>query len=302
MMSSKPPSKLSRAPTPLYKASPLPPLPPPLPLDADQEITAPLYAASRLASAQSSANEQLAILDACLSSGDLPRAEQIMDRIQQNFLERERSTVKILAEILPPRVHADFLKAYLSTAIMPQRHHDSGTAEQHKKRFVTKAWAYWDALFERKWTAISASKRKSRAIDRSVVAVMLKGLTACGPALYNPSAESDPDGSIRPITALLPVIEMHDITLEQVMHDPIFQLELPSYLGKVDREHVLDALLETGKGRSRFDEWIARIDDARAFVREDDASLQRERESVQAIALQPTESVSSLSPTCSAHH
>ncbi|BGP42996.1 DNA-directed RNA polymerase [Rhodotorula kratochvilovae] len=297
-------------------------MPPPLPADVDPaDTTIHTAAGATLASGVTithqlpAAQEQLAVLNACLASGDLGRAEDVAKRIRTNWVRG--GEIGSLSMVLPPRVHADFLKAYFVRAIQPHRAHaalatpglaagfeglglppsrygaageDKASLSQQRNtmRFVAKVWAYFDSLFGGQWDVIDPLTKRTRrgvngAIDTSVLAIMLKGLTALGPDVYNPSSLTDPDRIARPITYILSVLRQTGIELQDVMRDPLFDIELPSYLGSVSRDRVLEAFRETGRGRESWDEWERVLDDVKADVdrlREGREKEQKEREVV----------------------
>ncbi|POY72881.1 putative DNA-directed RNA polymerase [Rhodotorula taiwanensis] len=291
----------------LYTVTPLPPMPPPLPADissADTVLhsggTSSLAPGVTIAHQAPAAAEQLAILGACLSSGDVARAEEVAKRIRTQWARA--GNVGSLSTLLPPRVHTDFLKAYFVRAILPRSLRSPGATESLAKSFeglnlppsnatsteasvdksvaplstasrrsIHKAWTYFDSLFGSQWDAVDPLTQRTRrghngAIDASVIAVMLKGVTSLGFDVYNPTSLSDPDRIFRPITYLLPVLRQTGIDLLDVVRDPIFDIDLPSYLGKCSREQALDALEKTGKGREGWDEWQAVIDEVKREV------------------------------------
>jgi DNA-directed RNA polymerase len=215
--------------------------------------------------------------------------------------------------LLPCRVHADFLKAYLYRALQPLLNESpktltgqasttttaggggEGKAGEYEGlglpslvdqrdlpnhstlsmrsnvqsgRNISKAWAYFDSLYGPQWDAFDPTTRRIQrgvngAIDAGVFAAMFKGLVKLGSDVYNPSSLTDPDRIFRPITYLLPAMRKAKIDLESVMKDSIFDVDLPSYLGKLERERVLDALQETGRGREGWEEWERIVDEVR---------------------------------------
>ncbi|GAA5920111.1 hypothetical protein JCM6882_008670 [Rhodosporidiobolus microsporus] len=275
----------------LYSVPPLPAMPPPLPADVTPAEAAASSSQSTAAigpmSAQGlGAQEQLAVLNACLTSGDIARAEDVARRIRARWLKDGQAGS--LAELLPPRVHADFLKAHLVRAVQP---YTSGNPRVQAferslvgtdsplgarsmiqmNRYVAKAWAYFDSLLGSQWDVVDEVTHRRRknvngAIDASVLAVMLKGITALGSEIYNPSTLTDPSRNHRPITVFIPLMRDHGIDLRSVMLDAIFDIDLPSYLGRVTRDDVLDALSETGEGRSNWTEYQRTIDEVRADI------------------------------------
>lgn len=224
----------------LYTAPPLPPLPPPLPHDAS-----PSYVFSAPTSTTRNATtpiEQLAVLNACLVSGDITRAEEVARRIRTGWERAGRAGRKGLCEVLPSRIHADFLRFYFV---------------EGGKGGVSKAWAYFDGLLEREWEEPGPGiLRKNGVVDPAVLAVMFKAITAAGPTIYNPS---EPDGYYRPITSLLPILAKLGVGLSEVIGDVIFDITLASYLGTVSREQVLAAIAETGQGRNGWGEWESEV-------------------------------------------
>jgi DNA-directed RNA polymerase len=254
-------------------------------------------------------------LNACLASGDINRAEDVAKRIKANW--SKLGEVGSLSTLLPCRVHADFLKAYLVRALQPFLQEnvkttltgqtitstlEGGKDGEAKKgyeglglpslsdqrdlpnhsalsmrsnvqssRNISKAWAYFDSLYGPQWDVFDPATRRIRrgvngAIDAGVFAAMFKGLVKLGSDVYNPSSLTDPDRVFRPITYLLPAMRRAKVDLETVMKDSIFDVDLPSYLGKLERERVLDALQETGRGREGWDEWERIVDEVRAVL------------------------------------
>lgn len=313
-------------------------MPPPLPADIASADTvlltngAPSLAPGvTMAHQAPAAAEQLAILGACLSSGDVARAEEVAKRIRTQW--DRAGKVGSLSTLLPPRVHTDFLKAYFVRATLPRTLRSAAPPESlassyeglnlppatpstdqstrirgdtpllstAARRSIHKAWTYFDSLFGPQWDAVDPLTQRIRkgengAIDASVIAVMLKGVSALGLDVYNPSSLSDPDRIFRPVTYLLPVLRQTGIDLLDVVRDPIFDIDLPSYLGKCSREQALDALEQTGKGREGWDEWQAVIDDVKREVeriREGREKVAKERQAVE--ELDPVVSPVSLS-------
>ncbi|GAA6052924.1 hypothetical protein JCM3770_006736 [Rhodotorula araucariae] len=323
------PPHIERARHALYTVPPLPPMPPPLPADVDRaDTTIHTAAGATLASGVTlvhqlpAAQEQLAVLNACLASGDLGRAEDVAKRIRSNW--QRGGEVGSLSMLLPARVHADFLRAYFIRAIQPHRAFSplatpglvagfeglglpssrysledtklNQSQQRNTLRFVAKAWAYFDSLFGGQWDVIDPLTKRTRrgvngAIDAGVLAIMLKGLTALGPDVYNPSSLTDPDRVARPITYILSVLRQTGIELQDVMRETVFDIELPSYLGTVSRDRVLEAFRETGRGRDSWDEWERVLDDVKADV--DRLSEGREKEQ------QAREVVAELDPVTS---
>lgn len=323
-----PETLLRKSRAPLYNSAVLPPIPPPLPVDADPTFSR-VSAASSTAYNAPSPLEQLAVLNACLVSGDISRSEEVARRITVNWEKSKRSNGEQesskLYTVLPPRVHADFLKAYLSAALttsqVPQRDYFSGStpttkatplAEQkldagkpilnhNQAKLINKAWMYFDSLLGHQWNKsdLKGERRPTQngAIDSSVIATLLKGLTSAGPRIYDPSTSTDPQNWQRPITSLLPHILHLKLDLLEIMRDSIFDVTLPSYIGAVTREAVLEAISETGKGRLGWEQWeleIKRVQDAVLADREG-----REEEArVEATELDPTTSVSDSHQIC----
>ncbi|GAA6019478.1 hypothetical protein JCM11491_000971 [Sporobolomyces phaffii] len=316
---------LHRNRSPLYTVTPLPTIPPPLPADVAASHTTTVSPSSSAVDHDETlhrgvtvshqlpgAQEQLAVLNACLSSGDIPRAEDVAKRIKANWTKL--GEVGSLSTLLPCRVHADFLKAYLYRALQPllretppppagsgadaaekpsegadadkgyaglalpslvdQRDLPSHSALSMRSnvqsgRNIAKAWAYFDSLYGPQWDAFDPTTRRIQrgvngAIDAGVVAAMFKGLVKLGADVYNPSSLTDPDRLFRPITFLLPAMRRAKIELGDVMRDAIFDVDLPSYLGHLERERVLDALQETGRGREGWEDWERNVDEVRA--------------------------------------
>ncbi|GAA5889219.1 hypothetical protein JCM16303_004353 [Sporobolomyces ruberrimus] len=307
---------LHRNRSPLYTVTPLPPIPPPLPADVaasdTSSVSHPLASTSdesdpalhrgvTVSHQLPAAREQLAVLNACLASGDIPRAEDVAKRIKANW--SKLGEVGSLSTLLPCRVHADFLKAYLVRALQPLMQETPKTttaspeagyeglglpslvdqrelpnhstlsirSNVQSSRNISKAWAYFDSLYGHQWDAYDPATRRIQrgvngAIDAGVFAAMFKGLVKLGSDVYNPSSLTDPDRVFRPITYLLPAMRKANIDLESVMRDSIFDVDLPSYLGKLERERVLDALQETGRGREGWDEWERIVDEVRGVL------------------------------------
>ena len=295
----------------LYSVPVLPPLPPPLPYDADPQYT--FLAPTSTAHNAPSAFEQLAVLNACLVSGDITRAEEVAKRIGSNWNKHHtrKPDYPALCSILPPRIHADFIRAYFSTAVAPkgsfhavnsfslaskieQRAPKAKDPTSEQSKLVNKAWLYFDSLLHTQWEQpreAGSIKFQNGAIDSSVLATMLKGLVAAGPAAYDPSTLTDSEGWQRPITSLLPVLRTVNLDFLQVMKDPIFDVHLPSYLGTVTREAVLEAVLSTGNGRKGWSDWKPEIDRvANALAREREGK-EAEEAVEQAAELLPTSSV-----------
>lgn len=310
-----PPSSLRRRTSPLYTVPPLPPLPPPLPSDAaDPGAVSPASSTSVIQNAPAH-HEQLAVLNACLASGDINRAEEVAKRLRFNWAKTRigggDKALRGLGLVLPPRVHADFLRAYLASALLISKPSASRSfaetleasstykpAGVNKARYIHKAWLYFDSLLTDQWYSPSGPHNKksyNQAIDATVFAVLLKGLTAAGPAIYNPSALTDPDNWQRPITHLLPFLEKFNLTLLDVMSDSVFDVDLTSYLGRVTREDVLDVITKTGNGRSGWGEWQGVVDGVReAFERKVDGHAEGLANRAQAKDLDPTTAVSRI--------
>ncbi|BGP17999.1 hypothetical protein JCM10213_005038 [Rhodosporidiobolus nylandii] len=287
----------------LYSVPPLPSMPPPLPADVSPASAShaghTLGTSAPATATMLGAAEQLAVLNACLASGDISRAEDVARRIRAKWLKDGDGGS--LSTLLPPKVHADFLKAHLVRAVQPYAMHNPraaafesgfGGSQQSAglgnafanrsvvqlNRYVAKAWAYFDSLLSAQWDVVDPITGRVRkgvngAIDPTVLAVMLKGIVSLGPDVYNPSTLSDPNRNHRPITYFLPIMRQLGIDLRSVMLEPIFDINLPSYLGECPRERVLDALAETGPGREGWEEWERVI----AEVRDDAKRLKEGR-------------------------
>lgn len=261
----------------------------------------------------------MAVLNACLVSGDVTRAEEVARRIRANWAKNHTRArnYPALCAILPPVVHADFIRFYFSAtlAAAPPSLSESfenafttttrlvKTEETKAKadinalgRNVHKAWTYFDSLLEKQWDRPLSGEMMNRngAVDETVIATMLKGLIAAGPTAYNPSSSNDPQSWHRPITSLLPVVRKLKLNLLTALRDPIFDVSLHSYMGEVSREAVMAALVETGAGRSGWSDFepeIARVTESLKA----DAEGRAEAERVEATELNPTNSVRGLS-------
>lgn len=288
-----PPEPLRRTRSPLYTVAPLPPLPPPLPVDAAGPTT--FTPSSVLHQNPSVAHEQLAVLNACLASGDITRAEEVAKRIKASWAASAKPSTAKLSAMLPSRVHADFLRAYLSSSLVPKipSLSNGDTASVSRAKLVHKAWSYFDSLAGEQWESTVGKQKVNAAIDSSVVAVMMKGLVASGAATYHPSSLTDPDNWLRPITHLLPYLTSYRISLLDVLRDPVFDIELPSYLGKVERTDVLEAIERTAAGRSGWTEWEGQVKRVREIVQSDKEGREAIKK-IEVAELDPTRSVRSL--------
>lgn len=275
----------------LYSLPTLPPMPPPLPVDVEPTATRRETAHGlavepgvTLAHHAPGAQEQLAILGVCLTTGNLKRAEEIAKRIITAW--KKAGEAGQLSNVLTPRIHADFIKAYLGRAMQ------IGATPAEVKDAVHQTWTYFDSLFEHQWNVVDPiTQRKhgvSGAVDSTVVATMLKGFTALGPAVYNPSSESDPERILRPITAVLPRLAQAGVELDEVLRDAIFELDTPLYFGSVSRQAALDALIETGQGRagwSKFKDVVANCAvEVKRFEEGRDVDVPAEKENVAEVA------------------
>lgn len=286
-----PPEPLRRTRSPLYTVAPLPPLPPPLPVDAAG--TATFTPTSISHNNPSVAHEQLAVLNACLASGDITRAEEVAKRIKAAWASSAKPSSAKLSAMLPSRVHADFLRAYLSSSLVRKASpslSNGDTATVSRAKLVHKAWTYFDSLVGEQWESTVDSRKVNAAMDASVVAVMMKGLVASGEETYHPSSLTDPDNWLRPITHLLPYLTAYGISLLDVLRDPVFDIELPSYLGKVDRVDVLEAIEKTAVGRSGWSEWESTVKRVREIVQSDKEGREAFKKS-EVAELDPTRSV-----------
>ncbi|KDE05915.1 hypothetical protein MVLG_03728 [Microbotryum lychnidis-dioicae p1A1 Lamole] len=115
---------------------------------------------------------------------------------------------------------------------------------------------------------------------------MFKGLVASGPSIYNPSPLSTPKAKeeislttrknqpwLKPLTTLLDQVEQHQLRLKDILNDPIWHVELPSYLGKVSPLQVLNALVETGKGQEEWKAWEEEIEELRSEFKKIETKL-----------------------------
>ena len=243
------------------------------------------------------------MLNACLASGDVARAEEVAKRIQRAWQRSADATA--LSSVLPPRVHADFIKTYLASSLVPVLPPVKGQAQAAATRealaeaeaeapsparaeLIQKAWIYFDSLADAQWLGLNADGRKvNLAIDASVLAAMFKGLVAAGPGVYAPDHKSDPRGKFRPITYLLKPIDQLKISLLDVMRESIWDVSLPSYFGHVSRERALDALEHTGNTRAGWEDWGEIVRNVRETVR-------AEQEGIEDLKAQPT---AELDPT-----
>ncbi|KAK4048527.1 DNA-directed RNA polymerase [Microbotryomycetes sp. JL201] len=288
------PGRRSRSP-PLYTVPPLPPLPPPLPADIvakNHGVAAHDYAPTSVSSNAPAPQEQVAVLHACLASGDLTRAEEVAKRIKANWIKGGRKIP--LSDLLPPQLHADFLRAYLSSALVPAKpgttasfasmsHHATMSSKATRIELVAKAWGYFRSLFTGDWNSATLphTMQMHYSVDSSIFAVMLKGLTAAGESIYRPTSASDPNGWLAPITYVLVEAKKSGYTVLDVLKDPIFMIDLPSYLGKVDQDQVLDAIVATGTGRDGWEDFVPAVEEARQEIRR----LKEGRDRVQREAL-----------------
>ncbi|KAM0786030.1 hypothetical protein ACM66B_006845 [Microbotryomycetes sp. NB124-2] len=285
-------SRRSRSPL-LYTVPPLPPLPPPLPADIvarNQGLSAHEYAPTSVSSNAPAAQEQLAVLQACLASGDLARAEEVAKRIKANWIKGGKRMP--LSDLLPPQLHSDFLRAYLSSALVPTKPGSSssssfGSSKQNSTRIelVAKAWSYFRSLFTGDWNSTTSpnSMQARYNIDVSVFAVMLKGLTAAGESIYRPTQATDPNGWLVPITGVLVEAKKSGYSTFDVLKDPIFDVNLPSYLGKIDQDQVLDAIVATGTGRDGWQDFVAEVEEARHQIKALKEGRERVREQREAL-------------------
>ena len=288
-----PPAPLSplRPRSALYSQPTLPPLAAPLPVDGI------FYSAPGLAppAREAPIHEQLAVLDACLNSGEIVRAEEVASRIcaawarQKNLFKKQIGPDPgPLSNLLPPRVHADFLRSYLARAAQVDD-------EQDKITWVGKAWTYWDTLDDALWWVQSprSPKKFNAAIDPDVLAILLKGLVALGPEYYNPGVASPP--RLRKVTTVLGALTSCDIPLGKVLRSTIFDLD--QLLGPVSREMTMQAIEDTGKGGQVFREWESQITSLRDEVRQEHERELEQIKAISALKLNPTRSVVGSSQT-----
>jgi DNA-directed RNA polymerase len=277
------PQPLTRTRRPLYSLPPLPPLPTPLPLDAD-----PLdlgFSTTNVSTIAGSA-EQLAILSACLASGDTVRAEEIAKRIHRTWILRRANLSNAelptreesLASLLPARVHTDFFKGYFSSAILP------GTLiKRQRSEIVHKSEVYFNSLFSSSYETREEGRTVNLAIDKGTVATIFKGLTAI-------QAEGLPSWSRSSFERLLSLMRIQKITLGDVMTNAIWRVELPSYIGTVKEEAGLDMLEKRGPETSEWDsDWVQAVKDARKRIGESREATEQERQAAPGPAeLKPT--------------
>lgn len=285
-----PPSPL-RPRSSLYSQPTLPPIAAPLPVDGL------LYSSPTVAPSprETPTHEQIAVLDACLTSGEITRAEEVASRIEaawgrkKNLFKQEvGGDPGSLSMVLPPRVHADFLRAYFLKA-------RSTDNERLQASWVVKAWTYYDTLTDHVWWDRRAP-RANGAVDEDVVAVMLKGLVAAGPEFYNPSADSPVRQ--RKLTSILASLQGFGLGLGEVLRADIFRLDSDKFLGPVDAGRVLDAFEETGKGSEVFREFEASFESLRDEFASEKRRQEAKGEVLSALELDPTRSVRPFSKSC----
>ncbi|SCV72946.1 BQ2448_6871 [Microbotryum intermedium] len=284
-------SLLRRSGHPLYSVPPLPPLAPPLPADVERAENCSSSSSSTLPTpanwtTPTQSQEQLAVLNACLASGDVTRAEEVARRILAYGNDS-------LTTLLPPRVHADFLRAYLSSALIkalvptPSDTPSVPLSESVRSDYIVKAWSYFDSLQRPQWW--DEATEFNLAINEGVMAVMFKGLVAAGPSIYNPTLPSPTKETslsmrknqpwLKPLTTLLDLVERHRLGLKDILNDTIWHVELPSYLGKVTPLQVLDALVETGKEQEEWKAWEEEIEELRNEFQEIETKLAKQNSS-----------------------
>ncbi|KAL8279631.1 hypothetical protein RQP46_007944 [Phenoliferia psychrophenolica] len=286
-----PPSPL-RPRTSLYSQPTLPPIAAPLPVDGLFFSSPHLAQPPR----EQPVHEQLAVLDACLNSGEITRAEEVASRINQAWARRKNAYKQeaapdpgSLAELLPPRVHADFLRAYLQKALALNTAAETSESARHDKTvWIAKAWAYFDTLTDSAWWVRTRRAERNGAIDKDVLAVLLKGLVRAGPECYNPP--SDSRVRIRRISTVLSRLDEFDVPLAHVLRSDVFSLDSQVYLGSVSPEEVLNALEESGSGGEVFREWEGVISSLRDELRGEQDRREAQTKAVGALELDPTRS------------
>ncbi|KAK4701543.1 hypothetical protein P7C70_g4683, partial [Phenoliferia sp. Uapishka_3] len=269
----------------LYSSPILPPLGAPLPTDAL------LYSSSNfnVNLREPSSHEQSAVLDACLTSGELTRAEEVATRMsaawgrkRQLFKNGEGPHPGNLSEVLPPRVHADFLRGYLVKALKASQE-VTEVLRREKGVWVGKAWAYFDNLSGQVWWDTTTGT--NRAIDAEVIAVMFKGLVSLTP--YS-------EGGERKITSLLSALQVTGVRLGDVLRSGSFELEGEEFAGNVTREMVLDALDKAGSG-AVYEDWREKVRELREEFEVERERLEAAEVSRNAVELDQTRSVRSPS-------
>ncbi|KAM0747756.1 DNA/RNA polymerase [Meredithblackwellia eburnea MCA 4105] len=293
----------------LYANPSLPPLAPPLPPDSSlypstdpttgRQISprtsklTPLPAHTQ----DATTHEHLAVLSACLSAGDIARAEEVAVR---------------LTTIPPQHVHVDFIRAFLSTALkriqemkvlgtgvgsLGLRSVNPGrSGENNPMHWIGKAGAYIGHL-EKKANSTRKHRKNPSAsqiledtnVDAAVLAVFLKGLVKCEEQSAGLMDKWDKKGAGAESLALM---EVFGIPIADVVRQPVWDNSTEAFFGQVDREQWIRAMEVAAKKNqiSPDSTQLEVFEHARAVVRELEARKKGED-------LQIEEGLAELSPT-----
>lgn len=137
----------------------------------------------------SSTLEQLALLEVCLATGNIPRARKIFDAIRNLFYREEASHVSSseqyadfdpssgqwrrrlrFTDVVPTSVHAQFLRAFFRQAIVQDNAVTSKLRKLRKNAAVSQAWEWFEMLLN--------DETIYGQLDDTAWAVMFKGLIA----------------------------------------------------------------------------------------------------------------------------
>ena len=135
--------------------------------------------------AAGSIQEQLAVADICLATGNLLRAKRIFHSVRKAFEEDKglqyhegggdaaawtaRKGTSKMSDVIPASVHTAYLRTHFRQALAYGSANTSG-AMTRKRAYVSDAWEWFEMLIK--------NERSYGRLEDSAWAVMLKGLVA----------------------------------------------------------------------------------------------------------------------------
>ncbi|KAI5477684.1 mitochondrial RNA polymerase [Pseudohyphozyma bogoriensis] len=232
----------------------------------------PGSSAYALAGVIANSNDQIPILTACLANGDLTRAEEVAQKIMSVWLKSHQvrlennvseETSKSLSDVLPPKIHADFVRAYFAAALFPNT--KSSPTDSQKSMLVQKAWSYFEGLFSHVWEVTEGRRTTNTALDAGVFAMLFKGFAAIQQRSWQ-SLLAEGQSSVH----LLAMMEENGIKLLDVIRDPVFDAEGDAYLGVVGREAVLTMVEEEVSSQDGSEFWSRVLSETKSQLKRDE--------------------------------
>lgn len=209
------------------------------------------------------------MLNACLANGDVNRAEEVAGKIAEGWEGTGRGKLELVASVLGPKVHAEFLRAYLMKVLdgnaggwVPR----SKTNLVGKNEGIRKSWAYLNPLIKlQEETPKRVLDKFPLVVDSMVLATFLKGLVLARTLIGEKETNRYGGG----ILALLEVGEGLGIGFGEIVSEGVWELG-EHYLGVVGRKEVVDVVeeevrkaVEEGAWKEETERWAKMVKSVR---------------------------------------